>query len=152
MGYFGEDGEDGQPIRGVPLKDDDGHVILPDLDDFKYRRVNEEWYSNKITALAEFEKRVDDEMEELSVSDGERRRHETGALRVVTWNVAQRIRNIDALPHDLHLIALQEVVWKSATVGLAAECGWPDTPRNSVHHVRRTEWVLVCRPGCCARN
>ena len=67
IGYFGEDGK--TPIKGVPLKDDNGNVILPDLEDYKYRRVNDEWYSNRITALAEFEKRVDDEMEERVFSD-----------------------------------------------------------------------------------
>lgn len=43
----------------------------------------------------------------------------TKTVRAASWNVAQRIQNVDVLPHDLQLIALQEVVWKSATVGLA---------------------------------
>ena len=67
--YVGYYGEDGKPIKGVPLKDDNGNVILPDLEDYKYRRVNDEWYSNRITALEEFENRVDEEMKERVFSD-----------------------------------------------------------------------------------
>ena len=39
------------------------------MEDYKYRRVNDEWYSNRITALEEFENRVDEEMKERVFSD-----------------------------------------------------------------------------------
>ena len=42
----------------------------------------------------------------------------TNTVRAASWNVAQRIQNIDALPRDLQLIALQEVLWRSVEVGV----------------------------------
>ena len=56
------------PIK-TAMKDDDGNVVMPDMPDGKFKKVNETWYNANIQALKEFEKRVDDEMEERVLSD-----------------------------------------------------------------------------------
>ena len=43
--------------------------VLPDLPDGKFKKVNETWYDANMQALKEFEKRVDDEMEDRVFSD-----------------------------------------------------------------------------------
>ena len=63
--YFDEKQE---PIT-APITDDDGNLIMPDTEDGKFRKVNETWYDANMQALKEFEKRVDDEMEDRVFSD-----------------------------------------------------------------------------------